>query len=45
MGLLKLALTIPSALILLDYSKKAGKIILAVDVSLVRWGEVLIQLV
>ena len=45
MDLLKLALTTPAALVSLDYSEKAGEIILVVDTSLERWGGVLMQLV
>ncbi len=45
MDLLKLALTIPPALVSLDYTEEAGNIILAVDASLEGWGGILIQLV
>ena len=45
MDLLKLALISSLALVLLDYSKDAGEIILAVDASLEGWGGVLMQLV
>ena len=45
MDLLKLALTTPPALVSLDYSKRAGNIIFAVDVSLKGCGGVLIQLI
>ena len=39
--LLKLAPTTPLALMTLDYSKGAGKILLVVDASLEEWGGVL----
>lgn len=42
MNLLKLALTTPPVLVSLDYSIGGGDIILAVDISLVGWKEVLI---
>lgn len=42
MDLLKLAFTTLFELVSLDYSKKTGEIILAVDVSLKKWGEILI---
>lgn len=41
MDLLKLALTIPSALVSLGYTEEAGDIIFAVDASLDGWGRVL----
>ncbi len=43
--LLKHALTNPPALVSLDYSQRAGDIILAVDASLDGWGGLLMQLV
>lgn len=43
MDLLKLALTTPPALVILDYSEGAGDIILTVDASLEGWGGVLMQ--
>ena len=45
MDLLKLALTTILPFVTLNYSKKAGEIILAVDASLKTWGEMLMQLV
>lgn len=45
MDLVKLALITPPALVFLDYIEKAGDIILAIDASLERWEEVLMQLV
>lgn len=45
MDLLKLALTTLPALVSLDYLEGEGEIILAMDASLERWREVLIQLV
>lgn len=45
MTLLKLALITPTALIFLDYIKKAGDIILEVNASLKGWEKVLIQLI
>ena len=45
MDLLKLTLTTLPDLVSLDYSKGAGDIILAVDVSLKGWKRVLMQLV
>ncbi len=45
MDLLKLALTTPPALVSLDYTDRAGDIILEVDASLEGWGGVLMQLV
>ena len=45
MNLLKLALITLLALVLFDYLKKVGEIILAVDASLKEWGGVLMQLV
>lgn len=40
-NLLKLALTTPLTLVFLDYSKKVGDIILAVDPSIEGWGGIL----
>ena len=45
MDLLMLALTTSLALVSLNYFEGAGKIILAMDASLERWGGVLMQLV
>ena len=45
MDLLKLAFIIPPALVSLDYSKRACKIIFAIDASLKKWKRVIIQLV
>ena len=45
MDLLKFALTSHPALVSLDYTERAGDIILAVDASLEGWGGVLMQLV
>lgn len=42
---LKLALTSMSALLLLNYDKNAGNIILGVDASLIEWKAILQQLV
>ena len=44
MDLLKLAFTTFPALVSLNYSKKAGEIILVVDASLDEWGRMLMQL-
>lgn len=40
MDLLKFALTSPPTLVSLDYTERAGDIILAVDASLEGWGGV-----
>lgn len=45
MNLLQLALTTLWALVFLDYNKGGGDIIFAIDASVKRWGEVLIQFV
>ena len=43
MNQLKIALIIAPALVTLDYEEGAGEIVLAIDISLTKWGVILGQ--